>query len=48
MENANVPEWVKMRMRPIRTAQPQEWAKGNTPWPQAPIDGKIIYKGDGR
>ncbi len=47
-ENANVPEWVKEHMRPIRAAQPQEWAKGKTPWPQAPIDGKIIYTGDGR
>ena len=47
-ENANVPEWVKEHMRPIRAAQPQEWAKGTTPWPQAPVDGKIIYTGDGR
>jgi len=47
-ENENVPEWVKERMRPIRAKQPQEWAEGTTPWPQAPIDGKIIYTGDGR
>ncbi|MCL4115719.1 UNVERIFIED_CONTAM: hypothetical protein GTU68_056549 [Idotea baltica] len=47
-ENTKVPEWVKERMRPIRSAQPQKWAAGTTPWPQAPIDGKITYTGDGR
>lgn len=47
-ENARVPEWVKEHLRPIRARQPQSWAAGTTPWPQAPKDGKIIYSGDGR
>ncbi len=47
-ENANAPEWVKEEIRRIRATQPKEWAPGTTPWPQAPIDGKIIYTGDGR
>lgn len=47
-ENANAPNWVKDKMQKIRATQPQEWAEGTTPWPQAPKDGKIIYTGDGR
>ena len=47
-ENANAPDWVKAHMQAIRATQPQEWAPGTTPWPQAPKDGKIIYTGDGR
>ena len=47
-ENDNAPEWVKEEVRRIRATQPKEWAPGTTPWPQAPIDGKIIYTGDGR
>jgi len=47
-ENTTAPQWVKDRLRPIRAAQPQEWAPGTTPWPQPPTDGKIIYTGDGR
>jgi len=47
-ENANTPEWVKEIVRKVRATQPQEWAPGTTPWPQAPKGGKIIYKGDGR
>ena len=47
-ENANAPEWVKEEVRKVRATQPKEWAPGTTPWPQAPIDGKIIYTGDGR
>jgi len=47
-ENANAPDWVKEEVRRIRATQPKEWAPGTTPWPQAPIDGKIIYTGDGR
>ena len=47
-ENAHAPEWVKETMRIVRAKQPQEWAPGVTPWPQAPKDGKIIYTGDGR
>ena len=47
-ENVKAPEWLKQHMRAIRATQPQSWADGETPWPQAPKDGKIIYKGDGR
>ena len=47
-ENVNAPEWLKTIMVEVRQGQPQEWAVGTTPWPQAPKDGKIIYKGDGR
>ncbi|MEM7369364.1 MAG: sulfatase-like hydrolase/transferase [Bacteroidota bacterium] len=47
-ENMQAPEWLKEHMRSIRAQQPQEWAEGTTPWPQAPKDGKIIYTGDGR
>lgn len=48
-ENENAPEWVKEHVRAIRATQPQEWAPGETPWPQAPSKtGEIIYTGDGR
>lgn len=47
-ENMNAPEWVKNMMAEIRARQPQKWAPGTTPWPQAPKDGIIIYEGDGR
>lgn len=47
-ENAGVPDWVKRAVTEVRKTQPQEWAEGKTPWPQAPKDGKIIYSGDGR
>ncbi|MFW5693031.1 MAG: sulfatase-like hydrolase/transferase [Thermoguttaceae bacterium] len=47
-ENRDAPEWVKERVRAVRATQPTEWAPGETPWPQAPKDGKIIYTGDGR
>ena len=47
-ENANAPEWVKSLMVNVRAKQPQSWPPGQTPWPQAPKDGKIIYTGDGR
>ncbi|MEO0475313.1 MAG: sulfatase-like hydrolase/transferase [Planctomycetota bacterium] len=46
--NANVPDWVKRAVMEVRKTQPEEWAEGKTPWPQAPKDGKIIYTGDGR
>ncbi|PHS02347.1 MAG: hypothetical protein COA78_21455 [Blastopirellula sp.] len=36
-ENADVPPWLKATLDKIRAAQPQEWAPGKTPWPQAPI-----------
>ena len=47
-ENANAPDWVKEEIRRIRATQPKRVGPGMTPWPQAPINGKIIYKGDGR
>lgn len=47
-ENAIAPEWVKDLVTQVRATQPQEWTAGETPWPQAAKDGKIIYTGDGR
>jgi arylsulfatase A-like enzyme len=47
-ENANAPEWVKEAVRKVRATQPQSWPPGETPWPQAPKDGRIEYTGDGR
>ena len=47
-ENAEAPEWVKEIVTKVRSAQPQSWPPGETPWPQAPKDGKIEYTGDGR
>ena len=47
-ENERSPDWVKDKMRKVRSSQPQSWEPGTTPWPQAPKDGKIIYTGDGR
>jgi len=47
-ENENVAQWIKDEVSKIRATQPQTWAPGTTPWPQAPKDGKIIYTGDGR
>jgi arylsulfatase A-like enzyme len=47
-ENTNAPEWLKEAVKKVRATQPQSWAPGTTPWPQAPIDGKIEYTGDGR
>ena len=47
-ENERAPQWVRDLMAGIRSRQPQDWAPGTTPWPQAPQDGKIIYTGDGR
>ena len=44
-ENANAPEWVKEEIRRISYST----KSGREPsWPQAPIEGKIIYTGDGR
>lgn len=47
-ENRNAPDWVKEVVRSVRATQPQSWPEGETPWPQAPEGGKIIYSGDGR
>jgi arylsulfatase A-like enzyme len=35
-ENRNPPEWLKQHVDKVRAGQPQEWAPGKTPWPQAP------------
>jgi arylsulfatase A-like enzyme len=47
-ENSAVPEWIKTHVQAVRATQPQSYPPGQTPWPQAPKDGKIIYTGDGR
>ncbi|MDH3246445.1 MAG: sulfatase-like hydrolase/transferase [Saprospiraceae bacterium] len=47
-ENLNAPQWIVDHLSPIRELQPQEWRVGESPWPQAPKDGKILYTGDGR
>lgn len=47
-ENEEAPEWVKRHVEAIRATQPKHWPEGETPWPQAPKDGVIIYTGDGR
>jgi hypothetical protein len=47
-ENATAADWIKVEVEKIRATQPKTWAPGETPWPQAPQDGKIIYTGDGR
>ena len=47
-ENENAPEWIKRRVDAIRSAQPQSWPPGKTPWPQAPTGATIKYTGDGR
>ena len=36
-ENENPPQWLKEHVESVRAAQPQEWAPGKTPWPQAPV-----------
>lgn len=35
-ENQQVPAWLKQHVDAIRAKQPQSWAPGETPWPQAP------------
>ncbi len=47
-ENRNPPAWLIRRVESVRVTQPKEWSPGETPWPQAPKDGTIIYSGDGR
>lgn len=36
-ENANPPAWLKESVDTVRLGQPQTWAPGETPWPQAPV-----------
>ncbi|MEL6110822.1 MAG: arylsulfatase, partial [Planctomycetota bacterium] len=47
-ENASAPKWLIERVIAIRKTQPQKWAPGETPWPQAPTGATIKYTGDGR
>lgn len=47
-ENASAPAWVQEHVRAVRATQRQSYPAGETPWPQAPKEGKIIYTGDGR
>jgi len=47
-ENDIAPEWVKAHVRALRAKQPQSYPAGQTPWPQAPKNGRITYTGDGR
>ncbi|MEO1525321.1 MAG: arylsulfatase [Planctomycetota bacterium] len=47
-ENATAPEWLIRRVDAVRKTQPQQWAPGETPWPQAPTGATIKYSGDGR
>lgn len=35
-ESKTVPRWLKDHVDAIRANQPQSWAPGETPWPQAP------------
>jgi arylsulfatase A-like enzyme len=35
-ENENPPQWLKTAVEQFRATQPQKWAPGKTPWPQAP------------
>lgn len=47
-EDRQAPEWLKRRVDAVRSKQPQTWAPGKTPWPQAPTGATIKYSGDGR
>ncbi|MCG8652063.1 MAG: hypothetical protein MI861_19650, partial [Pirellulales bacterium] len=35
-ESERVPGWLKQHVDKVRAGQPQQWAAGETPWPQAP------------
>lgn len=35
-ENRDPPQWLVDHVLKVRAEQPQEWAPGKTPWPQAP------------
>ena len=47
-ENADAPDWLKRTILEVRSTQPETWAPGKTPWPQAPTGDTIKYTGDGR
>jgi hypothetical protein len=36
IENKNPPAWLTEAVDKIRATQPNKWAPGETPWPQAP------------
>lgn len=35
-EQKDIPEWLVKAVDKVRSAQPKEWAAGETPWPKAP------------
>ena len=35
-ESTSIPSWLKQHVDQVRANQPQTWAPGETPWPQAP------------
>ena len=35
-ESKHPPAWLREAVDKVRATQPQEWAPGETPWPQAP------------
>ena len=39
-ENGSPPAWLKQAVDQVRAQQPQQWAPGETPWPQAPQGAK--------
>ncbi|WP_153558475.1 arylsulfatase B [Roseimaritima sediminicola] len=47
-ENVDPPAWLVDLVDAVRAEQPQSWAEGETPWPQAPQGATIEYTGDGR
>ncbi|QDS90018.1 hypothetical protein EC9_42210 [Rosistilla ulvae] len=36
-ESLAPPAWLKQAVDAVRAKQPQQWAPGETPWPQAPV-----------
>jgi hypothetical protein len=36
-ESQQIPDWLKRHVDSVRAKQPQTWAPGETPWPQAPV-----------
>jgi hypothetical protein len=46
LESEDLPEWLISHVDQIRAKQPQFWAPGETPWPQAP-KGAFASKMDG-
>ena len=46
LESEDLPAWLTSHVDQIRAKQPQSWAPGETPWPQAP-KGAFASKMDG-